>query len=584
MEVSWFHSALVFLCSAVLFVPLFKKLGMGAIMGYLVAGVLLGPYVFNLISDPTAALHFAEFGVIMLLFIIGLELEPKKLWQMRYKIGVLGFCQVFFTGFILCIFLRAMVEDWTLGWILGLTLALSSTAFAIQIMAEFRILPTPLGRLGFAVLLFQDLAVIPLLFIVDTMSVSKGPDFSSDIVMSVFGLVSLVVFGKVGLNPFLNLVAKYGNREVMTAASLLIVLGSAEALHLVGLSKGLGAFIAGLLLANSNYRHHIETDIEPFKGLLLGLFFIAVGMNINIELLSTKLFEVLFYALLLVVIKTVIIATICHTQKHRIHESLFLGILLGQGGEFAFVIVAQALSGGLIMKEDADIIILVVSISMAMTAPLAFGFRKFFIEKRTSSKSSYENPDKEFQPEVIIAGFGRFGQIVGRILAARQIPFTALDKDARHVDFVRKLGNKLYYGDATRLDLLINAGVKNAKLLVIATDNVDESLQISMLVKEHYKDIAIVARARNRAHAYKLHAAGIKLVVRETFESSLQAAMMSLMELGYTEGQAIESIDMFRMHDERILVEAVQHKDDLDTLLKIAQEGRKELEQLFNKD
>lgn len=580
----WISSAIIYLSAAVICVPIFRKLGLGAILGYLVAGIVIGPSGLGLISGTKQLLVLAEFGVIMLLFLIGLELAPRKLWEMRRSIGFTGNGQLFISSGLLCVAIFFLTKSWDTSWILALTLGLSSTAFAIQLMAEYEILPTPLGRQGFSILLLQDIAVVPILFLVGSLS-SDGNASAQDIMFSTAVVLAVIVFGKFGLNPLLRIIAHYGNREVMTAASLLIVVGVAELMYRAGLSMGLGAFIAGLLLANSKFRHQLETDIEPFKGILLGLFFIAVGMQMNLALLLESPWVILGCALGLMAIKTLVIVSLLRAQKFSMRESLFLGVMLCQGGEFGFVILSQASSQGLLSPELIEQTNLIIALSMLFTVPIALLVKRFVGKPKKSSdeSSGYDSIDHD-EPEVIIAGFGRFGQIVGRLLAASHIPFTALDKDASHVDFVRRFGNKIFYGDASRMDLLRAAGIEHAKLLVVAIDDMDAVTRVVKLVQEYCPDTKIIARARNRAHAYQLHAAGVHNIIRETFESSLQAASLTLQELGYTEGQALEKIDMFRLHDEQLLSEAVEYKDDLEKLIDMASQGRKELQTIFEKD
>ena len=579
----WIQSTIVYLSAAVICVPLFRKLGLGAILGYLVAGIIIGPSGLKIISETEQLLTLAEFGVIMLLFLIGLEIAPRKLWEMRRSVGFTGSGQLLISAGLLCLGLFFVTDSWNLSLILALTLGLSSTAFAIQLMAEYEILPTPLGRQGFSILLLQDIAVVPILFFVGSLS-SEGTASSGDILFSVAVLMSVILFGKFALNPLLRIISHYGNREVMTAASLLIVVGVAELMIQAGLSMGLGAFIAGLLLANSKFRHQLETDIEPFKGILLGLFFIAVGMQMNMALFLEKPFLILGGALALMGIKTLVVVCLLRVQKFSMRESLFLGVMLCQGGEFGFVILSQATGQGLLSIELSQQVNLIIAFSMLFTVPIALLVKRFVAKpKKVDESHGYDSIDHD-EPEVIIAGFGRFGQIIGRLLSASHVPFTALDKDASHVDFIRRFGNKIFYGDASRIDLLRAAGIDHAKLIVIAIDNPEMTIHIAKLIGEYFPNTKIIARARNRTHAYQLYAAGIRNIIRETLESSLQAAALALQEIGYTEGQALEKIDMFRIHDEQMLAEAVKYKDNLEKLIEVSGEGRKELQELFEKD
>jgi len=579
------QNALFYLAAGVIAVPLFRKLGLGAILGYLAAGVVLGPSGIGAVSDPLHVLHFAELGVIMLLFLIGLELAPDKLWRMRGQIGLTGGSQLLFSALLISLVLLLLSVPTATAIILGLTLGLSSTAFAIQLMAEQKVLASPLGRKGFAILLLQDLAVIPLLLLVEFLApVADGN--SSEIIPWWFGALAVfavLVAGRFLMNPFLKMIATAGSRETMTAAALLIVLSVALLMQAVGLSMGLGAFVAGIVLANSSFRHQLETDIEPFKGLLLGLFFIAVGMTMNLQLLLEEPLLLVGFALLLMAVKTLVITVILRLQKTSAKQSVQLGLMLSQGGEFAFVVVALAGTLGMLEQGLAEQVVLVVGLSMALTSPLVSLQQRFWPNPEENERD-YDTERDEAEPEVIIAGFGRFGQIVGRLLTASGVPFTALDKDASHIEFVKRFGNRIFFGDATRMDLLQSAGIEHARLLVLAVDDPDEALSIATMAKESCPRLKIIARAHNRMHSYQLIALGVDDVLRETFGSSLEAASMSLMHLGYTEGQALERMKIFRRHDEEMVEEAAKHKDDVDKLLALSHAGKEELERLFSQD
>ncbi len=575
-------NALYYLLAAVITVPLFKRLGLGSILGYLFAGIVLGPHALGIIEDPESVLHFAEYGVILLLFVIGLELAPEKLWSMRNHIVVLGGSQVLLTGLVIG-FGMVMLVALPLAFVLGLTLALSSTALAIQLMSEERILASPLGRKGFSILLLQDLAVIPILIAVSVLAPGASGASTPAWYVTILALVGVIAFGRFGLSELLAAVARSNNREVMTAASLLIVIGVAVLMNAVGLSMGLGAFLAGIMLANSDYRHQLESDIEPFKGMLLGLFFIAIGMTLNLELLWASPLRFVVLALGLVFVKTVIITAILRWRHVSLKEGIQLGLMLSQGGEFAFVVLSQGQQAMLFDAALAEQLTLIVGLSMAFTSPLVTLYR------RIGRSRSVEQPDQDghwdsHQPEVIIAGFGRFGQIIGRLLQARHIPFTAMDKDSAHVEFVKQFGNRLFYGDLTRIDLLRSAGIKHAKILVVAVNDVAQSLAIIDHAREQNSRIKIIARAVDRFHAYELYKRKVESVVRETFASSLEAATETLEQLGYTEGQALEVAKRFRLHDEELLERSAQHMEDMEELRNIARQGRRELELLFEED
>jgi len=579
------QNALFYLAAGVIAVPLFRKLGLGAILGYLAAGVVLGPSGIGAVSDPLHVLHFAELGVIMLLFLIGLELAPDKLWRMRGQIGLTGGSQLLVSACAITLVLLWLSVPSSTAVVLGLTLGLSSTAFAVQLMAEQKVLASPLGRKGFSILLLQDLAVIPLLLLVESLApITKGDSVHA--IPWWFGalaVIGVLIAGRFLMNPLLKVIATAGSRETMTAAALLIVLSVALLMQSVGLSMGLGAFVAGIVLANSSFRHQLETDIEPFKGLLLGLFFIAVGMTMNLQLLLEQPFKLLGYALALMAIKTLIITVIVRLQHSTTKQAVQLGLMLSQGGEFAFVVVALAGTLGLLDQGLAEQVVLVVGLSMALTSPLVSLQQKFWPDPKETQKA-YDTERHEDEPEVIIAGFGRFGQIVGRLLTASGVPFTALDKDASHIDFVKRYGNRIFFGDATRIDLLESAGIAHARLLVIAVDDSDEALAIAAMAKESCPGLKIIARAHNRMHAYQFIAMGADEVLRETFGSSLEAASLTLMHLGFPEGQALERMQIFRQHDEERVIEAAKHKDDVDKLLDLAHAGKEELERLFNQD
>lgn len=575
-------NALYYLLAAVITVPLFKRLGLGSILGYLFAGIVLGPHALGIIEDPESVLHFAEYGVILLLFVIGLELAPEKLWSMRNHIVVLGGSQVLLTGLVIG-FGMVMLVALPLAFVLGLTLALSSTALAIQLMSEERILASPLGRKGFSILLLQDLAVIPILIAVSVLAPGASGASTPAWYVTILALVGVIAFGRFGLSELLAAVARSNNREVMTAASLLIVIGVAVLMNAVGLSMGLGAFLAGIMLANSDYRHQLESDIEPFKGMLLGLFFIAIGMTLNLELLWASPLRFVVLALGLVFVKTVIITAILRWRHVSLKEGIQLGLMLSQGGEFAFVVLSQGQQAMLFDAALAEQLTLIVGLSMAFTSPLVTLYR------RIGRSRSVEQPDQDgywdsHQPEVIIAGFGRFGQIIGRLLRARHIPFTAMDKDSAHVEFVKQFGNRLFYGDLTQIDLLRSAGIKHAKILVVAVNDVAQSLAIIDHAREQNSRIKIIARAVDRFHAYELYKRKVESVVRETFASSLEAATETLEQLGYTEGQALEVAKRFRLHDEELLERSAQYMEDMEELRNIARQGRRELELLFEED
>ena len=577
-------SLLFFLLAAVVFVPLFRWFRLGAILGYLFAGVLIGPGVLNVISDPESVLHFAEIGVVFLLFVIGLELNPTKLWQMRNQISLLGGGQLLISTLAIALGLWLVPIQWQYAVIIALALGLSSTAFAIQLMAEKGILASANGRRGFAILLMQDLAVIPILLIVQAFADNSAAE-QQPWYYGVLAIIALLAAGRFLLNPLLAVVANFGSRETMTATALLIVVGAAYLMYATGLSMGMGAFIAGIMLANSHFRHQLETDIEPFKGLTLGLFFIAIGMTLNISLLLESPLLILGLSLALMLIKALIITGLLKAVGVEFKSGFVIGLMLSQGGEFAFVIMGQALTLDIIPTALMEMTNLVVGISMALTAPLVAAFSWYV--HRTVNKAQTEEevlPVIEQESEVLILGFGRFGQITGRILAANHIPFTALDNNSSHIDFIKHFGNKIHFGDITRLDVLRAAGIENVKTVLITIGDCKQSMDVLNTINDYFPGKKTIVRARSRRDYLQLKNAGADIVIREMFPGSLEAATETLVAQGFTTGEAIKTTAIFRKHDEHLLEEAMEHHDDLDKLIEIGNQGRLQLEQLFNQD
>lgn len=575
-------SGVIFLAATVIAVPIFKKFKLGAILGYLIAGLVIGPQVMNWVSDPATILHFAELGVVLLLFVIGLELQPEKLWRMRNQILFTGGGQLLLSGLVIGVVLHFVLAfSLVTSFVIGFSLALSSTAFAVQLMTEHRILKSPPGQQGFSILLMQDLAVIPLLLLVE--SLSSHPDASApEWWVSILAIVGVLIIGRYLTNPFLRLVSRYGSSEVMTAAALLIVIATAVGMQRAGLSMGMGAFVAGMLLANSSFRHQLETEIEPFKGLLLGLFFIAIGMSLDLDLLISDPVFILSASVLLVLIKTVVIFAILRMAKQQNTDAMRIGLMLSQGGEFAFVIMAQASGNGLLPLAIANEVTLIVGISMALTAPLVILHSLWFNSR--NCPAVYDRETDLSEPEVLIAGFGRFGQVSARILAANNIPFTALDKDAEHIEFVKQFGNKVFYGDACRLDLLVTAGIAHARVLLIAVDAEEDAIKIAELVSKQFPHVKIIARARNRATVAKLTSIGIDSPVREMFAGGLEAADILLQAYGHSSEEAGKIVAIFAKHDKLLLAEANMETMDIKQLVAVSQQGRLELQNLFEED
>ncbi|MCV4287958.1 monovalent cation:proton antiporter-2 (CPA2) family protein [Pseudomonas capsici] len=592
-EGSLLQAAVVFLLAAVLTVPLAKRLQLGAVLGYLFAGVIIGPSVLKLIGNPESVSHISELGVVLLLFIIGLELSPKRLWVMRKAVFGVGMAQVLLTGLVIgCVALLAFEQPLNTAVVLGLGLALSSTAFGLQSLAERKELNSPHGRLAFAILLFQDIAAIPLIAMVPLLAgTSHEQDLSSHESLlhslQVLGSIAIVVVGgRYLLRPVFRIVAKTKIQEVSTATALLVVMGTAWLMELVGVSMALGAFLAGLLLADSEYRHELEAQIEPFKGLLLGLFFISVGMGANISLLFSSPVTVLGLTFLLIALKFPLLFFIGRLAGGlNKQNALSLGLVLAAGGEFAFVVFKIGNQQGLFEPALYDILILAITLSMAMT-PLLFMAMARWIKpkaKPVDVPDEYRDINTD-SPRVVIAGMGRMGQIVARILRAQNIPFVALDTAVESIEFSRSFGNvPVFYGDPMKPEILRAAKVHEAEFFIIATDDPDTNIKTAELIRKLYPDMKIIARARNRQHVHRLIDVGAQ-AVRETFYSSLEMSRQTLLGLGLSQAQADARIDRFKRHDEQVL--AAQHLvyDDEAKLLQTAREARKELAQLFEAD
>ncbi|HEX4916334.1 MAG TPA: monovalent cation:proton antiporter-2 (CPA2) family protein, partial [Limnobacter sp.] len=565
-------------------VPLFKKLGLGAILGYLAAGVVIGPQVLGLIDDPEKVLHFSEIGVILLLFVIGLELEPAKLWAMRTQVLLLGTGQMLLTAVVVYGVLAFLFEmNSSAALVISLALALSSTAFAIQLMADQGILGNEDGRRGFSMLLFQDLAVVPILFVVQALAPMEPDTDPGAWWVAPAAILGLVVFARYLISPALNFMSRYGGREIMTVVALLIVLGSAVLMDAANLSMGLGAFMAGMMLANSSFRHQLEADVEPFKGLSLGLFFISIGMTLDFGLMVESPLTVVFGTLGLMALKTFVIMGLVMLAGVPMPRGVLLGLMLCQGGEFGFVIMAQAMDVRLLPEQTAGMVNLMVGLSMALTAPVVLWYDKFTDKQIAKAPEKTENFDSQ-EPEALILGFGRFGQVTGRILAANQIHFTALDKNADHIEFVKKFGNRVYYGDAARREVLEAAGIAKVRTVVVAIDEPQAAKGIVEFIAQHHPKITIIARAHNRVDYLALKAAGAHSVIRELFAGALEAATEALHALGYSDGAAMRKAEVFKQHDQNLLDKQAKVREDTDKVIEIGLKGREELEAIFQQD
>jgi len=578
--------ALVFLLAAVIAVPLFKRFGLGAVLGYLAAGVALGPFGLKVIRDAGPVLTASEIGVVMMLFVIGLELSPARLMVMRRPVFGVGGLQVAVSGVVLGALGLAFGLGWKAALVVGLALALSSTAVSLQLLSERKAMNSPHGRLSFAILLFQDLAAIPLIAAIPLLGVaaaSSDPVWK-DVLKAVAAIVAVVIGGRYLLRQLFRLAARIGVPEMLTASALLAVLGAAWAMHLAGLSMGLGAFLAGVLLADSEFRHEIESQIEPFKGLLLGLFFMAVGMSIDLNLIAAEPWRILFGTMALLAIKSgVLFAIGLRPGKLGWREALQLGTVLALGGEFAFVVLAEAVKAHLIDAVLQNRLVAIVGLSMALTPLSMIAASRLLRRYPENAPARAFDPIPDHQPQVILAGFGRFGQIVARMLVAQKIRFVALETDARHVDFVRRFGNVVYYGDPSRPDLLRSAGAGHARIFINAVDDPEASLRVTRVVKRLYPTLKIFARAHDRRHAWQLMDLGAN-ATRETFASGLEMGRDVLIALGIPPEQAVQRAAKFRAHDEALL--ATQHLiyDDEAALVESAKQARSELEQLFEAD
>lgn len=580
----------ILLAALVVAATLARFFGMAAVLGYLAAGILLGPYGLGTVFDAHDAEEIrevADFGVVLLLFLIGLELRPKRLWAMRQAIFGLGLAQVTLTALALGAIGLVFGWGWKAALFAGAALALSSTAFALQVMEENGELGARHGRLGFAVLLFQDLAAIPLIALAPFFAVSAA-SATADINFIAFAkalatIVVVVVIGRYVLDALLKFVALSKVREAMTAAALLTVVGVAIVMQQVGLSASLGSFLAGALLAESTYRHQLEADIAPFEGLLLGMFFTAVGMSLNLGLLMSKPFVILALTLLLMAVKAIILFTLGRMEGLESGPARRLALTLAQGGEFAFVLLAAGQAEGVLGRAAVGQLGVVVTLSMALTPLLLSLERLLFGKTAPSPARAYDTlPDND--RHVVIAGFGRFGQICARILRAKGIPFTALEKSAEQVELVRRFGSSAFFGDASRPDILQAAQIDKARAFVLAIDDVEASLRIAEFVKQNYPHVPIFARARDRQHAYRFLDLGIRSLRRETFLSSLDLTKQLLMGLGYSERVADRAVKTFRVHDERRLYEDYELASDMEKLQQKARSDAATLEQLFRED
>lgn len=584
-EQSMLIDTIVYLGAAVVCVPLASRLKLGSVLGYLAAGCLIGPFGVGFVSDPAATLHFAEIGVVLMLFVIGLEIDPRRLWTVRKAVFGGGALQLLGCAAALGAGALALQLPWKGALVAGLALALSSTAVSMQTMAERNLLLTSLGRASFAILLFQDIAAIPLIALVPILATAPGEASEGGAMGALYALgaiVSVVVIGRFLTRPLLRAVARTGLREVFTAFTLLLVLGIAVLMESAGISMALGAFLAGVLLAESEYRHALETDIQPFKGLLMGLFFIAVGMSIDFGLLSRQPLLVLALVAGFQAIKGLILRAIAGPLRIPRSQRWLFAVLLAQGGEFAFVVFGVASTARLLPGDWDAVLTLTVALSMALT-PVLLIVHDWAVA-RFSTRERETDTIEDTRATIVIAGFGRFGQIVGRLLFASGYKATVLDHDPDRIEFIRRFGFRVYYGDATRLDLLEAAGADSAKVLINAIDDPETSIRLVTSVQERFPALPIVARARDADHYYELRARGVAAIERETFESALRAGRRALETLGVAPYEARERADSFRVHNMRAIEEILPYWKDEGRRTHMARAARENLERQLERD
>ena len=580
---AWLSNTFIYLAAAVVAVPLARAMGLGSIIGYLAAGIAIGPWGLRVVTNVEDILHFAEFGVVLMLFLVGLELEPRRLWSLRRPIFGWGTAQVLACAVLIGAVAVVAGVPWRLATVAALGLALSSTAIALQVMGERNLLPTSSGQAGFSILLFQDVAAIPILAllpllggVVDHETSSRG--FEALRIVAV--IAGIVMGGRLALRPVLRWIARSRTPEIFTAASLLLVVGIAALCQLVGLSMALGAFLAGVLLAESEFRRELETDIEPFKGLLLGLFFIAVGMSIDFGVLATSPLLMAGIVVGFMAAKALVIYTLARAMGVPVFERPVFTLLLAQGGEFAFVVFQTATGVNVMPAQTASLLVGAVAVSMVLSPIVLVAVDKLLLPRWANCNVPQLDEISEMQSApVIIAGFGRYGQIIGRMLTAQGIPSTVLDHDADMIEAARAFGYKVFYGDATRLDLLRTAGAPSAKVLVVAVDDVEQSLKIVDLAHEHFGHLQLVARAKDVTHWNQLRDRGVMLVERELFESSLRSARTVLEVLGFAPGEARRQAMRFRRHNLQLFEQMHPHYKDRGKLIAVVKQGRRQFEE-----
>ena len=586
----------VFLAAACVAVPLASRFKLSPVLGYLLAGVLIGPFALGFITNPASVMDFAEFGVVMMLFVIGLELEPAVLWQLRTPILGLGGLQVVVTTAAFTLLGIAIGYPWHHSLAAGMALSLSSTALVLQLLNEKNLMDTRVGKTAFSILLFQDIAVIPILILMPLLATQplENTSTSSSLIANLPGyvqafivasVITLVILGGRYLaRPLFLIIARTKIKEVFTALSLALVVGIALLMELVGVSPALGAFVAGVVLANSEYRHTLETDIEPFKGLLLGLFFISVGMGIDFSMLLKFPVTILAAVAGLIAVKSSILIVLGRSFGIQTLQTIGMALALGQGGEFAFVLFQFAGGLSILQPEQVKYLTLIVALSIGATPLVMLLYNRFVVPRFKDNKPQPAFDTITDQHPIIIAGFGRCGQIIGRFLITQGLKLTVLDKDPEQIDLLRKYNFKGYYGDATRLDLLESAGAKNASLLVIAVDDVEASLAIAKLAAVEFPGLTVFARARNRKHAYMLDQLGVHYFRRELFDSSLAMAKDIMLWLGKEEASISIKVEQFRVHDENSLRKSFDFFENETVLIDYVKTSSRELEDILQRD
>jgi glutathione-regulated potassium-efflux system ancillary protein KefC len=584
---TWLINSFIYLSAAVIAVPLSQAVGLGSIIGYLAAGIAIGPWGIGLVTKVEDILHFAEFGVVLMLFLVGLELEPKRLWSLRRPIFGWGSAQVLGCALLLTAVALAFGVDWRTALVAGLGLALSSTAIALQVMGERNLMPTSSGQASFSILLFQDVAAIPILALlpllgaISASNTAQAPvEYAQAAIKIIAVIAGIILGGRLLMRPLFRWIARSKTPEIFTAASLLLVVGIAGLMQWVGLSMALGAFLAGVLLAESEYRRELETNIEPFKGLLLGLFFIAVGMSIDFGVLAQSPGAMALIVLGFLGIKALVIYTVARGMKLPFQERPVFTLLLAQGGEFAFVVFQAASGANVFPAQTASLLIGAVAVSMLVSPLILVAVDRLLLPRYASCGATpmAEISEQQDAP-IVIVGFGRYGQIVARVLLAEGIACTVLDHDADMIEAARSFGYRVFYGDATRLDLLRTAGAANAKILVVAVDGVEQSLEIVDLAREHFPQLEIVARARDVTHWNQLRDRGVMRVERELFESSLRSARSVLELRGQTPEAADQTTQRFRQHNLELFEKLHPHYRDQAKLIAVVKQGRQQLEE-----